>query len=82
MEKNDSIFINKSNIKTNNSKNIIIQKDINDNNNNPTQNNLLKIDDLSNSIKIKKNNLFIYMNKFLIKPKYKNNGIVVEKKKK
>ena len=32
MEKNDSIFINKSNIKTNNSKNIIIQKDINDNN--------------------------------------------------
>ena len=82
IQKNNSIFINKSNVGTKYLKKININKDINDiGENNSKENNLNKKDDLSNSIKIKKNNKLIYMNKFLIKPKFKNNDVVVEKKK-
>ena len=75
IQNNSSLFINKSNIKI---KNQNIYKDINNNN---IRDNYSKEDDLSNSVKIKKNNKLIYMNKILIKPKVKNNDVVVEKKK-
>lgn len=79
IQSNNSIFINKSNIKSKS-----LKKDINDNNiedNNSKENNLNKKDELSNCVKIKKNKKIIYMNKFLFKPKYKNNEVVVEKRK-
>lgn len=82
IEKNNSLFINKSNVETKYLKNIIINQDINDKGkNNSKENNLNKKDDLSNSIKTMKNHKLIYINKFLIKPKFKNNDVVVEKRK-
>lgn len=82
IENNDSIFINKSDIKTIYLNNKIINKDINDNkgDNNSKINNLNKIDDLGNSIKVKKNKKLIFMNKSLIKPKNTNNDVVAKKR--
>jgi hypothetical protein len=76
IQSNNSLFINKSNIKEKS-----LKKNINVKNNNIKENNLNKIDELSNSIKIKKNRKIIYINKFLFKPKNKNNDVVVKEKK-
>ena len=74
IERNNSIFINKSN---NIKKNYLKNKE----DNNSEKNNLNPIDDLGNSVKIKKNNKIIYMNKLSIKTKIKKIDIVLGRKK-
>ena len=82
IENCDYIFINKSDIKKNQQNNQILNKDINkktNRNNNSNENNSNKIN--NNQINVKKNNKMIYMNKCLIKTKYKNNEVIVGKRK-
>ena len=82
IEKNFSLFINKSNTKSNNLKNSNINEDTN--NNIPKDNNgeyfPEKKHNLSNTIKIRKNKKMIYMNKSLIKEKIKKNDVIIHKK--
>ena len=85
------ILINKSDKKANKLSNSIIikdtDKDMNDNIKGDncvreinSKNNSNNIDNLSNEVKVKKNNKMIYMNKLLIKPKNKKKDIIPQEK--